>query len=336
MEGALEELQSKKKDTIEKLKDITNFSTTQSIIEKYGGSSPADAGKQRPKGSPANQQPPRGPSGPQGPQGPQQGPQGQAPAPPPTSNEFQQQLIQQQMLAQQRAGLPSPLQTLPALPDINLGMSSALGSPSRSVPVLNLQQTQPSSQQHLQSEEATSPKWYDRILDVIVGEDETSARNRYALICKSCRMVNGLAPPGTTSLNDMEGWGCVRCGTLNGPLPAPRRAEESEGRPAGPAEVLDSGKKGKGGKPGSSPTPNGGSVRSTGSAGSTAKEVQEEGKGWSSPDEPDEDALDWSPKEEDHEGSLSPSKPKQRPWVRRNRGRKRVQLPKAKATGEEE
>jgi hypothetical protein len=29
-------------------------------------------------------------------------------------------------------------------------------------------------------------------------------------------MVNGLAPPGTRSLDEMEEWGCARCGTMNG------------------------------------------------------------------------------------------------------------------------
>lgn len=53
-------------------------------------------------------------------------------------------------------------------------------------------------------------------MDVIIGEDETSAKARYALICKNCRMVNGLAPPGTKDLSEMEEWGCARCGTMNG------------------------------------------------------------------------------------------------------------------------
>ncbi|KAK7205190.1 hypothetical protein BZA70DRAFT_279280 [Myxozyma melibiosi] len=44
--------------------------------------------------------------------------------------------------------------------------------------------------------EPRDPKWYDRILDVIVGEDEMSPRNRYALLCSRCGTHNGLAPPG--------------------------------------------------------------------------------------------------------------------------------------------
>ena len=57
----------------------------------------------------------------------------------------------------------------------------------------------------------------------MLGEDETSAKSRYALICSNCRMVNGLAPPGTRNLADMGQWGCARCGVMNGsshPKPA--------------------------------------------------------------------------------------------------------------------
>lgn len=61
-----------------------------------------------------------------------------------------------------------------------------------------------------------SHSWYDRLLDVLIGEDETAAKARYALICNSCRMVNGLAPPGTKSLTEIGRWGCARCGTMNG------------------------------------------------------------------------------------------------------------------------
>ena len=61
-----------------------------------------------------------------------------------------------------------------------------------------------------------SRSWYDRLLDILIGEDETAAKARFALICNSCRMVNGLAPPGTKSLAEIGRWGCARCGTMNG------------------------------------------------------------------------------------------------------------------------
>ena len=58
--------------------------------------------------------------------------------------------------------------------------------------------------------------WYDRVLDLLLGEDETSPRNRIALICQSCRLINGQAPPGTKSIADLGKWRCFGCGTMNG------------------------------------------------------------------------------------------------------------------------
>jgi len=58
--------------------------------------------------------------------------------------------------------------------------------------------------------------WYDRVLDLLLGEDETSPRNRIALICHNCRLINGQAPPGTKSLMDLGKWRCFGCGSMNG------------------------------------------------------------------------------------------------------------------------
>jgi len=49
-----------------------------------------------------------------------------------------------------------------------------------------------------------------------MGEDETSPKNRVALICQNCRLVNGQAPPGTKSLADLGKWRCFGCGGWNG------------------------------------------------------------------------------------------------------------------------
>ncbi|KAK9387108.1 hypothetical protein V1515DRAFT_556595 [Lipomyces mesembrius] len=58
-----------------------------------------------------------------------------------------------------------------------------------------------------------SPRWYDRILDLMVGEDETNPRNRYALICFRCGTHNGLAAPGQTP--DNVRYSCPVCGEWN-------------------------------------------------------------------------------------------------------------------------
>ena len=61
-----------------------------------------------------------------------------------------------------------------------------------------------------------APNWYDRILDVLLGEDEAAAKNRLALICSNCRLVNGQAPPGVKTLEEVGKWRCSSCGSWNG------------------------------------------------------------------------------------------------------------------------
>jgi hypothetical protein len=58
--------------------------------------------------------------------------------------------------------------------------------------------------------------WYDRVLDLLLGEDETSPKNRIILICQNCRLVNGQVPPGTKSLAELGKWKCFGCGEMNG------------------------------------------------------------------------------------------------------------------------
>lgn len=50
----------------------------------------------------------------------------------------------------------------------------------------------------------------------MLGEDETAAKNRLALICTECRLVNGQAPPGVRTLEDVGRWRCGGCGSWNG------------------------------------------------------------------------------------------------------------------------
>jgi endoplasmic reticulum junction formation protein lunapark len=53
-------------------------------------------------------------------------------------------------------------------------------------------------------------------MDVLLGEDETSPKNRLVLICQHCRLVNGQAPPGIKSLGELGRWRCGNCGAWNG------------------------------------------------------------------------------------------------------------------------
>lgn len=232
-ETKLEDLQTKQRDTVEKLKAATKFSTTQSIIEKYGGGpiSPSiseiernkmqHAQQQGPPGHPNNNQQLR--------QRPQGQPSGASSSVPPSPQQIQQQFAQQQLQQQQQERGQQHLAPPSGVNNPNPVKKFNRPSP---IPVLSFSQaTVQAPARQIAPEEIHSPRWYDRVLDVLVGEDETSAKNRFALICKNCRMVNGLAPPGTKNLEDVEGWGCARCGMMNGKPPSrplSRKGDEEE------------------------------------------------------------------------------------------------------------
>jgi Predicted integral membrane zinc-ribbon metal-binding protein len=77
-----------------------------------------------------------------------------------------------------------------------------------------------------------SKTFFDRVLDLLVGEDENAADHRYALICRHCRAHNGLAPPGERG--DSVGYLCGRCGGWNGPEPNKQKEKsESTGKDGG-------------------------------------------------------------------------------------------------------
>lgn len=76
----------------------------------------------------------------------------------------------------------------------------------------------PPPQAHARYDAATEPHWYDRVMDLLLGEDEMAAKNRIVLICQTCRLVNGQAPPGTNSLSELGPWKCMSCGSKNGEM----------------------------------------------------------------------------------------------------------------------
>ena len=51
---------------------------------------------------------------------------------------------------------------------------------------------------------------------MLLGEDEAAAKNRLVLICSDCRLVNGQAPPGVKTLEEVGRWRCSSCGAWNG------------------------------------------------------------------------------------------------------------------------
>jgi len=212
VETRLQEATKERAKVIEKLKIATKYDSTQQLLDKYGGS-----GANNKKQDPSQQQgkdPKRKISGRQS--LPAQFQQQQGPrtgfAPPPTANIPGRQPSPQNPLdARLRAAtqgsspqIPPQQSQQPQQPPTNESFAP------NAFPSHFSQQPAPAS--------APAPAWYDRILDVVLGEDETSSKNRFALICAapSCRLVNGQAPPGARSLEDVGRWRCKGCGEMNG------------------------------------------------------------------------------------------------------------------------
>ncbi|OLL24967.1 Protein lunapark [Neolecta irregularis DAH-3] len=67
----------------------------------------------------------------------------------------------------------------------------------------------------LQAQSPVASTWYDRVLDILVGVDESAPSQRHALICISCRSHNGLAP--FSQPPETVAYSCPHCGSWNGP-----------------------------------------------------------------------------------------------------------------------
>jgi hypothetical protein len=198
-EKYLKKLNKDRDATIERLKESTKYNTTQQLLEKYGASPKQKA-----------QAPSPGKKQPQGPQKPAQAPGPRTGiAPPPTAN-IQRPGQQQQPMTPLRAppNASSLQERSPQQPPDSPGAEFApnafgaaeLTKQFSAAPATTFTQTH----------------WYDRILDALLGEDETQSKNRLALICSECRLVNGQAPPGARSLEDVGRWRCSSCHAWNG------------------------------------------------------------------------------------------------------------------------
>ncbi|KAJ4337131.1 hypothetical protein N0V95_008427 [Ascochyta clinopodiicola] len=190
----LRKLNKERDATINRLKEATKYNSTQQLLEKYGASP-----KQETPQSTPNSKKPQGPQKPPQPQGPRTGI-----APPPTANIQRPQNQSQAPSTPQR--VPTSPQALPALPS-----PGAEFAPNAFGPV--------DATKQYSSAPATSftqTHWYDRILDALLGEDETQPKNRLVLICSECRLVNGQAPPGARTAEDIGKWRCGGCKAWNG------------------------------------------------------------------------------------------------------------------------
>ena len=199
VQSQLSELQKQRDSTIEKLKAATKYNDTQDLLKKYGGT-PA------PKAKPA---PPSERKTPQKLGGALK--DGRTThVPPPTAN------------IPGRNG-PSTFTNTPTR-SATRSLDQEFYTASEAIPPTQYSVTPqrvseefapnafPAAPQYSQVNERS--RWYDRITDALLGEDETSPRARLALICDKCRLVNGQAPPGVRRLEDVGKWRCGGCGAM--------------------------------------------------------------------------------------------------------------------------
>jgi hypothetical protein len=214
----LKEYQTERAKTIQKLKDATKYDSTLELLEKYGGAENkqakgkkvAEEGEESADREKDRRLKPKHPGLPQRTNMP----------PPPTAN------IQRPAQAMPGPGTPqsrpqsrlgSPPQ--PPLDQLSMDVSAEFA------PNAFDGKAPPAFMQYPPAAMAPPPEshWYDRILDTLLGEDETAAKNRIVLICSNCRLVNGQAPPGTRSLSELGMWKCMACGASNGELDEGKR-----------------------------------------------------------------------------------------------------------------
>ncbi|KAI4155748.1 MAG: hypothetical protein LQ340_000794 [Diploschistes diacapsis] len=213
LQSHVNSLQKQRDNIITKLKAATKYDSTQQLLEKYGGT-PA-----RPKQKPVTQQKPSSET--KGLSNSRNGTGRTNVMPPPTAN------IPQPPRSGPASAPNSPNPSAPVTPRSNPPYLAAATTP------LSAQQRHTdsfspddsaefapnafsTSTHYAQAYSDGGSKWYDRLLDVLLGEDETNAKNRLALICGSCRLVNGQAPPGVKRLEDVGKWRCSGCGRMNG------------------------------------------------------------------------------------------------------------------------
>ena len=220
-QDSLDDLQKARDKTIEKLKEATRYNSTLKLLEKYGRESPRlpstpEEGPREGSHQLKKQNTPnRTPSHPG---------QRTGLAPPPTAN------IRRNLSVSH----PSTPVTPPPYPrpqtSQGFGPSGAPATPpppQPEEPGFHPSAFPPAHQYN----QPHSPRWYDRILDVMLGEDETLPQNRLALICQRCRLVNGQAAPGVKTLEEVGRWRCGGCGAWNGVETVGKQPDDGSLRP---------------------------------------------------------------------------------------------------------
>lgn len=198
--ASLSDLQKQREDAIEKLKAATKYNSTQQLLDKYGGTaSPTPQPRKGQQQSPSAQQ--------------QQSPsenkmQGRTGLPPPPTANIAKRPQQPALMQGPGSDGPQIQPTEEFAPNAYSAAPRTSTGPATHPVTSAAPEYAPSGH--------SGHKWYDRILDVVLGEDETAPKNRIVLICEHCRLVNGQAPPGTRAIEDLGKWRCMGCGTMNG------------------------------------------------------------------------------------------------------------------------
>lgn len=195
---ALDELQKQRDETIEKLKVATKYNSTQQLLEKYGGETS--------KLSPS----PRARAEKHKPSAPPQQPVARTGLPPPPTANIRRPSSGQPLSGPGNPPSPPPYQTPAQQQPVSNMTPPPVPKPSTDEPGF-APNAFPNQGQYIEQ-----PHWYDRLLDVLLGEDEMQPRNRMAMICSSCRLVNGQAPPGIKTPEELGRWRCGSCGAWNG------------------------------------------------------------------------------------------------------------------------
>ncbi|KAI1199857.1 hypothetical protein F5X97DRAFT_295638 [Nemania serpens] len=208
LEKRLKDRQAERSTAIQKLKEATKYDSTLELLEKYGGST--ENRKTR------NQNDPHQETSTQDHDGPRKKHRqsidsshltGRTHLPlPPTAN------IQRPSTA---SGVPPNRQGKFSSPRLDSIPSSPRPQPIEEF-APNAGPLPPTYNQY--EPNTGPPRWFDRILDLMMGEDETAPKNRIVLICQKCRLVNGQAPPGVKNVAELGAWKCMGCGATNGEI----------------------------------------------------------------------------------------------------------------------
>ncbi|KAH8178866.1 putative integral membrane zinc-ribbon metal-binding protein [Sarocladium implicatum] len=206
LSAKLKDQQTERANTIQKLKDATKYDSTLELIEKYGGADGKPKSKSK-DGDDAADDAGRGKKQRHSNVGPMPG-RTMMP-PPPTAN------IQRRVSS--TPGSPPPMS--PQGPAHDPMEPTAEFAPNAGAGPVDQRHSGPPYPDTAFPTMPPAPEsghWYDRIFDVLLGEDEAAPKNRIVLICQACRIVNGQAPPGTRSLTELGLWRCMSCGASNG------------------------------------------------------------------------------------------------------------------------